>query len=77
MGLRWTDTLDIAIELLEAHPDVDPQWIRLLTCMHGYVLYQILVMILRNQQKGYWKEFKWLGLMRRVKSPIEKNYFFT
>jgi FeS assembly protein IscX len=24
MALKWTDTLDIAIELVEAHPDVDP-----------------------------------------------------
>ena len=24
MSLRWTDVLDIAIELAEAHPDVDP-----------------------------------------------------
>ena len=24
MGLKWTDTLDIAIELVEAHPDIDP-----------------------------------------------------
>lgn len=24
MGLKWTDVLDIAIELDEAHPDVDP-----------------------------------------------------
>ena len=24
MGLKWTDTLDIAIELDEQHPDVDP-----------------------------------------------------
>ena len=24
MSLKWTDTLDIAIELDEAHPDVDP-----------------------------------------------------
>lgn len=22
MGLRWSDTIDIAIELYEAHPDV-------------------------------------------------------
>lgn len=28
MGLRWTDSLDIAIELEEAHPDVDPQYVR-------------------------------------------------
>ncbi|WP_293646620.1 Fe-S cluster assembly protein IscX [Thiolapillus sp.] len=24
MGLRWTDVLDIAIELDETHPEVDP-----------------------------------------------------
>ena len=24
MALKWTDTLDIAIELDEAHPDADP-----------------------------------------------------
>ena len=24
MGLKWIDTLDIAIELDEAHPEVDP-----------------------------------------------------
>ncbi len=24
MGLKWTDTVDIAIALDEAHPDVDP-----------------------------------------------------
>jgi len=24
MTLKWTDTLDIALELEEAHPDVDP-----------------------------------------------------
>ena len=24
MALKWTDTLDIAIELDEAHPDIDP-----------------------------------------------------
>ncbi len=28
MTLRWTDTRDIAIELDEAHPDVDPQYVR-------------------------------------------------
>jgi FeS assembly protein IscX len=28
MELKWTDSLDIAIELDEAHPDVDPAQIR-------------------------------------------------
>ena len=27
MSMRWTDSLDIAIELDEAHPDVDPRYI--------------------------------------------------
>ena len=26
--MKWTDTLDIAIALTEAHPDVDPQYVR-------------------------------------------------
>mgnify|MGYP001585733159 FL=1 len=28
MGLKWIDVLDIAIELDEAHPDADPQYVR-------------------------------------------------
>ena len=27
MALKWIDTLDIAIELDEKHPDVDPKYI--------------------------------------------------
>ncbi len=36
MDLRWTDTLDIAIELDEQHPDVDPQYVRF-TDLHQWV----------------------------------------
>ena len=36
MSLRLTDTLDIAIELDERHPDVDPQYIRF-TDLHAWV----------------------------------------
>ncbi|MDT8387009.1 MAG: Fe-S cluster assembly protein IscX [Thiogranum sp.] len=28
MSLKWTDSLDIAIELDEQHPDVDPENLR-------------------------------------------------
>lgn len=35
--MNWTDTLDIAIALHEAHPDVDPQWVRF-TDLHAWVL---------------------------------------
>jgi FeS assembly protein IscX len=27
MGLKWTDSLDIAIELAENHPDIDPHYL--------------------------------------------------
>lgn len=27
MSLKWTDSLEIAIELDEAHPDVDPRFV--------------------------------------------------
>lgn len=28
MVMKWTDSLEIAIALDEAHPDVDPQYVR-------------------------------------------------
>lgn len=28
MSIKWTDTLEIAIQLDEAHPDVDPRYVR-------------------------------------------------
>lgn len=36
MSLKWTDSLDIAIALDEAHPDVDPQYIRF-TDLHQWI----------------------------------------
>ncbi len=36
MDLRWTDTLDIALDLDDAHPDVDPTKIRF-TDLHAWV----------------------------------------
>ncbi len=33
MGLKWVDTLDIAIELMERHPDVDPKAVRFIDLM--------------------------------------------
>lgn len=37
MGLKWTDTREIAIALDEAHPDIDPLKLRF-TDLHGWVL---------------------------------------
>ncbi|NNC67979.1 MAG: Fe-S cluster assembly protein IscX [Gammaproteobacteria bacterium] len=36
MELKWTDSRDIAIALDEAHPDVDPQYIRF-TDLHTWI----------------------------------------
>ena len=35
--MKWTDTLDIVLELIDAHPDVDPQFIRF-TDLHAWVM---------------------------------------
>lgn len=34
--MKWSDSLEIAIALCEAHPEVDPQYVRY-TDMHGWV----------------------------------------
>jgi FeS assembly protein IscX len=36
MSLKWTDSLEIAIQLDETHPDVDPQYVRF-TDLHDWV----------------------------------------
>jgi FeS assembly protein IscX len=35
--MKWTDTLEIAIQLSEAHPDIDPKAIRF-TDLHKWVM---------------------------------------
>lgn len=35
--MKWTDTLDIAIELYEKYPEVDPRYIRF-TDLHSWVV---------------------------------------
>ncbi len=35
--MKWTDVNDIAIELYESHPDVDPQYVRF-TDLHAWVM---------------------------------------
>jgi FeS assembly protein IscX len=36
MALHWTDSLEIALALIDAHPDVDPKTIRF-TDLHRWV----------------------------------------
>lgn len=35
--MKWTDVNDIAIELYDTHPDVDPQYVRF-TDLHAWVM---------------------------------------
>jgi len=35
-AIKWTDTLEIAIQLRDAHPDIDPEQIRF-TDLHRWV----------------------------------------
>ena len=35
--MKWTDSRDIAIALIESHPDVDPQQVRF-TDLHRWVM---------------------------------------
>ena len=37
MGLKWTDSLEIAIALTAAHPDIDPRTVRF-TDLYQWVL---------------------------------------
>ena len=36
MALQWTDSVEIALALDEAHPDVDPRYVRF-TDLHAWV----------------------------------------
>jgi len=37
MSVKWTDSLDIALALIDAHPAVDPKTVRF-TDLHAWVL---------------------------------------
>jgi len=37
MALKWTDSLDIAIDLSEKYPDTDPKYIRF-TDLHKWII---------------------------------------
>ncbi|MDT3721770.1 Fe-S cluster assembly protein IscX [Pseudomonas oryzihabitans] len=40
MALKWTDVLDIAIELNDAHPDVDPRYVNFVNLRNWVVALQ-------------------------------------
>jgi FeS assembly protein IscX len=74
MALKWTDTLDIAIELDEAHPGVDPlhvnfvdlrNWVLALedfvTCATGSWRWKILMTTRSIRASASWRPSRWPG----------------
>ncbi|WP_455232123.1 Fe-S cluster assembly protein IscX [Geopseudomonas aromaticivorans] len=49
MSLHWTDVLEIAIQLAERHPDVDPRYINFVD-LHNWVV--SLPEFADDQQRG-------------------------
>ncbi|ABO10950.2 hypothetical protein A1S_0497 [Acinetobacter baumannii ATCC 17978] len=77
MGLRWTDTIDIAIELSEAHPEVDPQWIRF-TDLHAWVCALPDFSDDPNKStEGLLEAIRWLGWMKFAKNSRKNRNFYT
>ena len=66
MSLKWTDTLDIAIELADTHTDVDPSMFVLPIFTAGYARSTNLTMTPIDRMKKFWKRFKWPGVMKRI-----------
>jgi len=59
--LKWTDIHDIAIELTDNHPDVDPQYVILLICANGFWHWKSFPMIQTAAERKFSKQFKWPG----------------
>ena len=61
--MRWIDTNDIALDLLDNFPDVDPLSIRFTDLRdHGLLICLILMTTQTNATREYSRQFKWLGL---------------
>jgi len=69
MQYKWSDILDIAIDLHDAYPEIDPQWISF-PDLHSKIC------SLENfdddplKKKKYLKQFRWHGWMNLINSPI-------
>jgi len=61
-AIKWTDTLEIAIQLRDAHPDIDPEQIRF-TDLHRWVT-ELPEFAART--KKFWKLFRWRGLTSKI-----------
>ena len=70
MDLKWRDAEDIAIRLVEEHPDSDPLTVRF-TDMHAWIMaLQTSRTIQKNRTKKSWKRFRWPGMRNfRIRSP--------
>ena len=61
MDLKWQDSEDIAIRLVEEHPETDPLTVRF-TDMHAWIG--------KSRMKKSWKPSKWPGMKStRTRNP--------
>ena len=70
MKITWSDILEIAIELSETYPEVDPQWISFPDLHKKICNLKNLMIIRKILMKKYLKQFRWHGWMNCNISPI-------
>ena len=64
--MKWTEVLEIAIQLSEAHPDVDPKPCGLRICITGWWYCLSLTMTPAVVGRRCWRRFSRHGLMRWI-----------
>ena len=74
--MKWNDSLDIAIALAEAHPDIDPRSVRY-TDMHAWICaLPDLTTSRRRPTSGFWRQSKWHGWTKPTDPPYQSTLFF-
>lgn len=70
MEYKWSDILDIAIDLSETYPEIDAQWISFPDLHHKICSLKILMMTHHPLMKKYLKQFRWHGWLNQTNSHI-------
>ena len=62
--LKWTDSLEIAIQLTDAHPDVDPAQVRFTALMNMVLALPSLTTTRSTVASAFWRPSSKRGSMR-------------
>ena len=66
--MQWTDAWEIAIALMETHPDVDPRYVRY-TDMHAWICaLPDFDDAPEKSMSEFWKPSKWRGWKKSTKA---------